>query len=101
VNSDAPRDDSEQRVRRAFEELRALDREIAPPFASLWGRPAAARRRLPWWALWVAAAAAGVVLVWLIKLGVPRPGSSYPELVGVHEPEPLAFLLERPGGDTP
>lgn len=106
MKSDEERE-AEDRVRAIFEELRAEDRAAAPPFASLWGRPAAARRRVLWWLVPIGAAAASVLLVLAIGIGTLQPPSppttaaAAPELVGVREPEPLAFLLERPRGEEP
>jgi hypothetical protein len=105
VKSAEQRDEAETRVRATFEELRAHDQATAPPFASLWGRPAAARRSLLWWAVPLGAAAAAVLVVLAIGLDVAPPAdrTAAPpaELVGVHDPEPLAFLLERPRGGPP
>lgn len=105
MNSEEQRDEAETRVRATFEELRAHDHANAPPFASLWGRPAPARRSLLWWAVPLGAAAATVLLVLAVGLegaAPPERAAAPPaELVGVTGPEPLAFLLERPRGGTP
>lgn len=107
MKNEDPRDEAEGRVRAAFEELRAEDQTAAPPFASLWGRPAAARRSLFWWLVPIGAAAASVLVVVAIGIGSLQPppppttAAPAPELVGVREPEPLAFLLERPRGEEP
>ena len=91
------RDPRDEALRAAFGELRARDEATAPPFASLWGRPARPARSWLWWAMPLGAALAAVVLlvVWL-GLPAPRPPGPPPRLVGVREPEPLAFLLVRP-----
>ncbi len=99
--------ETEGRVQVAFEELRAEDQAAAPPFASLWGRPTAARRSLFWWLVPIGVAAASVLVVVAIGIGslqqspAPTTAAPAPELVGVREPEPLAFLLERPRGEEP
>lgn len=88
------RDPRDEALRAAFAELRARDEATAPAFASLWGRPSRPARSWLWWAVPLGAALAAVVLL-VVWLGLPVPQKP-PRLVGVREPEPLAFLLVRP-----
>lgn len=101
-------DDREEKLKTAFEELRAHDQASAPPFASVWGRPARARRSPLLWLVPLGATTAAL-LVWLAigPIAPPSPSppsvkdAAAPVLAGVRDPEPLAFLLERPRGGTP
>jgi hypothetical protein len=100
-----PMDERDTKLRSAFAELRAHDQSTAPPFASVWGRPARPRRSALLWMVPLGATAAAL-LVWLAigPVAPPAPpptAASTPELVGIRDPEPLAFLLERPAGGAP
>lgn len=107
TNDDGPERSDDARLRAAMVELRARDEARAPGFEPSW---AAARakvgnrttRKRPVWiapvvALGGATALAAAAALALALNSVDWSGAG-PVVVGVVEPEPLAFLLERPGG---
>lgn len=112
--SDEEREDA--RLRALFEDLRRADEERAPGFERTAARARARGRRGSSVWLWVGAGGGAVAMAAVVLLAVnvavlsrggedpavaaPQRASAVGGMVlrGVEEPEPLAFLLERPGG---
>ncbi len=87
-------EEEDRALREAFDELRGREGGFLPPFARVW-RPRERSRRsaAPFFALAALGAAAAIAFMVVIA---ESPGAT-----PVHDPrdlEPLAFLLERPGG---
>jgi hypothetical protein len=91
----------DERIRKLFEELRATDRRLTPPFPRVWQRAVASRarpRRIV--RLWMpAAAAAAVAVVTLITLFhlVPSRHRAADNLSLAEWRSPTASLLNTPG----
>ena len=114
MNESHPEDEDERRLRRAYGELRAIERDRAPRFASFWNRAkhrARERRRPRRWAYGagvLATAAALVLTVNGLRNAEPlhyAPTARSPIAGALHvgaiedlqlpKPEPLAFLREH------
>lgn len=96
-------ENSDERIRRLFEELRASDRRLIPPFPRVWQQAMALRAR-PRWSVraWIPAAMAAVAVaaITIVTLFHLVSSSRYRATDSTNLAEwrsPTAYLLRYPG----